>query len=113
MTPFNGGGGATVPRNDDDNLDGRVNGEQPEEAEKDHMGWRLLFMLLIAFMLSISQTVLTVLTVIQFVIMLVNNGEKNARLADFGTDLGIWMAKAARYQAAASNVKPWPWTDLD
>jgi hypothetical protein len=51
--------------------------------------------------------------VIQFIIMLVNNGEKNARLADFGTDLGIWMAKAARYQAAASNVKPWPWTDLD
>jgi succinate-acetate transporter protein len=70
-------------------------------------------MLLIAFMLSISQTVLTVLTVIQFIIMLVNNGEKNARLADFGTDLGIWMAKAARYQAAASEVKPWPWTDLD
>jgi succinate-acetate transporter protein len=60
-------------------------------------------MLLIAFMLSISQTVLTVLTVIQFIIMLVNNGEKNARLADFGTDLGIWMAKAARYQAAASR----------
>jgi hypothetical protein len=51
-----------VPRNDDDNLDGRVNGEQPAEAEKDHLGWRLLYMLLIAFMLSISQTVLTVLT---------------------------------------------------
>jgi succinate-acetate transporter protein len=102
-----------VPRNDDDNIDGRVNGEQPAAAEKDHLGWRLLYMLLIAFMLSISQTVLTVLTVIQFIIMLVNNGEKNARLADFGTDLGIWMAKAARYQAAASDVKPWPWTDLD
>jgi succinate-acetate transporter protein len=102
-----------VPRNDDDNLDGRVHGEQPAEQEKDHLGWRLIYMLLIAFMLSISQTVLTVLTIIQFIIMLVNNGEKNRRLADFGTDLGIWMAKAARYQAAASDVKPWPWTDLD
>jgi hypothetical protein len=52
-------------------------------------------------------------TVVQFVIMLVNNGDRNERLADFGTDLGIWMAKAARYQSAASEVKPWPWTDLD
>jgi hypothetical protein len=102
-----------VPRNDDDNIDGRVNGEQPEGSEKDHLGLRLLYMVLIAIMLSISQTVLTVLTVVQFIVMLVSNGERNARLADFGTDLGIWMAKAARYQSAASEVKPWPWTDLD
>ena len=27
------------------------------------------------------------------------------RLAEFGTDLGIWVAKAARYQTAASEVK--------
>ena len=101
-----------MPRNDDDNLNGRVSGEQ-NGAEKDNMGMRLIYMLLIAFMLSISQTVLTVLTVVQLIIMLVNNSEKNQRLADFGTDLGIWMAKAARYQSAASDVKPWPWTDLD
>ena len=102
-----------MPRNDDENIDGRVHGEQPEESQNDHLGWRLLYMLLIAFMLSISQTVLTVLTVVQFIIMLVNNGERNVRRGDFGTDLGIWMAKAARYQSAASEVKPWPWTDLD
>jgi hypothetical protein len=100
-------------RNDDDNLAGRVNGDQGDETGRDNLGMRLIYVLLIAFMLSISQTVLTVLTVVQFVVMLVNNGERNARLADFGTDLGIWMAKAARYQAAASDVKPWPWTDLD
>jgi predicted dehydrogenase len=52
-------------------------------AEKDHLGWRLIYMLLIAFMLSISQTVLTVLTIIQFIIMLVNNGEKNAAPGGF------------------------------
>ena len=97
---------------EDDKIDGRINGDQPE-TDKDSMGMRLLYLLLIAFMLSISQTVLTVLTVVQFIIMLINNGEKNARLADFGTDLGIWMAKAARYQSAASEVKPWPWTELD
>jgi succinate-acetate transporter protein len=94
-------------------MDGRVHGEQPDAPGKDNLGMRLIYMLLIAFMLSIGQTVLTVLTVVQFVIMLVNNGERNPRLADFGTDLGIWMAKAARYQSAASDVKPWPWTELD
>ena len=70
-------------------------------------------MLLVWAMLSVAQTVLTALTVIQFVIMLVNNREPNERLADFGTDLGVWMAKAARFQAGASEVKPWPWTELD
>lgn len=102
-----------MERNDDENLDGRLNGEQPETDGKEPIWMRLLHMVLIAFMLQISHTVLTVLTVIQFVIMLVNNGDRNLRLADFGTDLGIWMAKAARYQSAASDVKPWPWTDLD
>ena len=101
-----------MDRNDDDKIEGRLNGEQPDTT-KDGMGQRLLFMVLIWIMLSLSQTVLTLLTVVQFIIMLVNIGERNKRLADFGTDLGIWMAKAARYQSAASEVKPWPWTDLD
>jgi succinate-acetate transporter protein len=101
-----------MDRNEDANLAGRLNGEQPE-TPKEAMGQRLLYMVLIWVMLSVAQTVLTLLTVVQFVIMLVNTGEKNQRLANFGTDLGIWMAKAARYQSAASQVKPWPWTDLD
>jgi hypothetical protein len=101
-----------MDRNDDDRIAGRLNGDQPE-APREGMGMRLLHMVIIAVMLSLSQTVLTLLTVVQFVVMLVNTGQRNQRLADFGTDLGIWMAKAARYQSAASDVKPWPWTDLD
>lgn len=101
-----------MPRNDDANLDGRVTGEQPE-AEREGLPHRLLYMILIAVMLSLAGTVLTAVTVIQFITMLASKGEPNTRLADFGTDLGIWIAKAARYQAAASEVKPWPWTDLD
>lgn len=80
---------------------------------KENMLPRLLHMILIALMLSMAQTVLGVLTILQFVITLVNGKVPNARLADLGTDLGIWMAKAVRYQTAASEVKPWPWTDLD
>lgn len=96
-----------------DKMDGRIHGEQFEPDQKDGMGMRLLFMILIAVMINLAQTVLFVLTVIQFVIMLVNTGNRNERLADFGTDLGVWIAKAARYQTAGSEVKPWPWTELD
>ncbi|MCG6883846.1 MAG: DUF4389 domain-containing protein [Silicimonas sp.] len=98
---------------DEEKVEGRIHGEQHEPKEPDNMLQRLIYMVLIAVMLSLAQTVLTVVTVIQFVIMLVNNKEKNERLAEFGTDLGIWVAKAARYQTAASEVKPWPWTELD
>jgi hypothetical protein len=90
------------------------------ELNKPHKGpveeslfMRLIWMIVIALMMSFSQTILRVLTVIQFVIMLINKRELNERIADFGTDLGIWMAKAVRYQTAASEVKPWPWTELD
>ncbi|MDG3041923.1 MULTISPECIES: DUF4389 domain-containing protein [Roseicyclus] len=101
-----------MDRNDDERIAGRLNGDQPE-SPRESMALRLVHMVIIAVMLSLGQTVLTLLTVVQFVVMLINTGERNQRLADFGTDLGIWMAKAARYQSAASDVKPWPWTDLD
>ena len=97
---------------EEEKVDGRIHGEQPP-AKAEALPARLAYMLLIWLMLSLAQTVLTVATVIQIVIMLVNNRQPNERLADFGTDLGIWMAKAARYQTGASEVKPWPWTDLD
>lgn len=96
---------------DDDRYQGRIHGEQ-FEAEEDQIGMRLIHMILIWFMIQLAQTVLGVVTIIQFIILLINKAP-NDRLADFGTDLGVWMAKAARYQTAASNVKPWPWTELD
>lgn len=97
----------------DDKVSGRIHGEQFEPDAPDNLFQRLIFMLIIAFMISMAQTVLAVCTVLQFIIMLINNKDPNERLADFGTDLGVWVAKAARYQTAASNVKPWPWTELD
>lgn len=98
---------------DDAKIEGRLHGEQIEPEQPDNMLMRLVHLLLIAVMISITQTILGVATVVQFVLMLINNQQPNERLADFGTDLGIWLAKAARYQTAASNVKPWPWTELD
>lgn len=98
---------------DEDKVNGRINGPQDEPEEVDNLVLRLIYMLFIAFMISVAQTVLWALTVIQFLILLLNKGTPNEALAEFGTSLGIWIAKAARYQTAASNVKPWPWTELD
>jgi len=97
---------------DEDKVNGRIHGEQPQ-AESEGLALRFVHMVLIWVMLSIAQTVLTVATVVQFVLMLINTGQPNARLAEFGTDLGVWIAKAARFQTGASEVKPWPWTELD
>ena len=98
--------------NEDEKFEGRMLGPQ-DTVEKDGMLIRLIYMILIALIISIAQTVLGVATVIQYILMLVNKGEPNERLAEFGESLGIWIAKAARYQTAASDVKPWSWTELD
>ena len=94
-------------------IEGRLHGEQIEPEQPNNMLQRFIYMILIAIMISLAQTVLGVATVVQFVVMLVDKKQPNERLADFGTDLGIWIANAARFQTAASNVKPWPWTELD
>ncbi len=98
--------------NTDDKLSGRLHGEQFEPEDPDSILLRILYTILIAMMFSVGHTVLGVLTVIQIVIMLLNKGSPNPNLSEFGTDLGVWMAKAARYMTGAS-VKPWPWTELD
>ena len=74
---------------------------------------RLINMIIIAVMLSFASSLLGIMTVAQFVVMLVNRRQPNAQLAEIGTTLGVWMAKAARYQTGASEIKPWPWTQLD
>jgi hypothetical protein len=98
---------------DEDKLSGRLHGEQFEPDQPEGMIMRIVFTLIIGVMMSVSQTILGALTLIQIVIMALNKGTPNENLADFGTDLGVWMAKAVRYMSAASNVKPWPWTELD
>lgn len=99
--------------NDEDKLSGRLHGEQFEPDKPEGLLMRIVFTLIIGIMMSLSQTVLGVLTLIQLVIIALNKGTPNENLADFGTDMGVWMAKSVRYMTAASDVKPWPWTELD
>lgn len=74
---------------------------------------RLVYMLIIAAMISIAQSLLMLVAAIQFITLLINNREPNERLADFGCMIGAWVAKAARYQSIATDAKPWPWKDMD
>ena len=97
----------------EERFQGRVHGPQDAPEAKDGLALRLLYMILIWLMIQVAYTVLGVATVVQFIIMAVSQGKPNPRLAEFGTGLGIWIAKGARYLTADSEVKPWPWTELD
>ena len=88
-------------------------GEIDAETDLENIWVRLLNVVIIAVLLSFASTLLGFLTVAQFLIMLFNKRQPNEQLAEIGTTLGVWMAKAARYQTAASEVKPWPWTEFD
>jgi hypothetical protein len=73
---------------------------------------RILWILVIAAMIYMAYTLLVVVAVVQVIIMLTSNGRPNEELADFGSMVGAWIAKAARFQSAASDIKPWPWTPM-
>ena len=49
---------------------------------------------------------------VKLVVNVVKKKKTSERLANLGIDLVKGIAKAARLQTAASNVKPWPWTEL-
>lgn len=101
------------PHEFDDVLPENTAQRRPEEPIKESLLPRLFFMIVIGFMISFAGTIIGVLALLQFVILIVNDRKPNERLADLGTDVGIWVAKAARYQTGASEAKPWPWTELD
>lgn len=50
---------------------------------------RMLWMVVMSVMLSLAQTVLTSVTIIQFIIIPVSGRQPNELLAGFGTTLGI------------------------
>ena len=101
------------PHEFDDVMPENTSKREPEEPVQENLFTRLLYLILISIMMSFASTAIGVLAVLQFIIMLVHNKQPNERIAELGTDVGIWFAKATRYQTAASEVKPWPWTELD
>ncbi len=101
------------PHEFDDVMPENTARREPEKPVAENLFSRLFHMIVIAFMISFASTVIGVLAILQFIVLVVNNKQPNERIAELGTDVGIWVAKATRYQTGASEVKPWPWTELD
>ncbi len=85
----------------------------PLEKPGEPLWQRLIYMLIIAAMISIAQSILFLIAVIQFIVLLIDQRQPNERLADFGCMVGAWVAKAARYMSVASDAKPWPFKEMD
>lgn len=73
---------------------------------------RGLYMVIVALLIGAAQSMLFLLTLVQFVMMLIARGMPNAQIADAGDVLGRWMAQAAKFQSVKSDVKPWPFGPL-
>ena len=87
--------------------------QQPERPKGESLWWRLLWLVIIAALISLGQTLLFALAVVQLILMAANSRRRNAEIASFGARLGGWLAKAAKFQTAASEEKPWPWSPFD
>jgi Domain of unknown function (DUF4389) len=81
---------------------------KPGTTPKGSIWMRGLMMLIFAILIGLAQTVLHALTVVQFVLMIFDDGKPNAQIASFGKSLGLWLSKAAAFQTAQSEAKPWP-----
>ncbi|MHC0054872.1 DUF4389 domain-containing protein [Actibacterium sp. D379-3] len=81
----------------------------PEFATRDGIWLRGLWMVILAVLFAVAETVLLVCAVLQFGWLLFAK-KKNGFIADFGGKLGNWLAITARFQTGASEEKPFPWT---
>ena len=87
-----------------------IGASEPDPADKAPQGiWiRGLWMIVLAILFGVGETILAVCAVIQWLWMLFTK-QRNGLLADFGKDLGKWMQDVAAFQTASTDEKPFPW----
>ncbi|MFM7443711.1 MAG: DUF4389 domain-containing protein, partial [Tabrizicola sp.] len=61
---------------------------EPGTTPKGSLWMRGLMMLIFAMLIGLTQTILHALTLLQFVLMLIDKGQPNPRIAEFGKALG-------------------------
>lgn len=81
---------------------------QAERPSKRPVWMRGLYMLLFMIAFWISQWLLWLVAIVQF-LWLFFTGEPNAFLARFGRSLSLWLGETARFVACVSDAKPFPW----
>lgn len=83
-------------------------GYEDDFEEQDSIWMRGLWMLVLALLFALAETILAVVAVVQFLWMMFTK-EKNELLMEFGNDLGKWLRDVARFQSAVTDEKPFPW----
>lgn len=79
-------------------------------SNKRNVWARGFFMLLMVFAFQVSATLMFAVTVIQFVMMLLN-GTPNARLISFGRSLGEYFQQIVNFMTFAAEEIPFPFSD--
>ncbi|MGC2049559.1 MAG: DUF4389 domain-containing protein [Gallionella sp.] len=87
-----------------------MNESSVKPGNKRNIWLRGLFMLLMFFAFQVSGTVLCIVTVIQFVMVLLSQ-KPNERLLLFGRSLGRYLQQIADFQAFATEEMPFPFKD--
>jgi hypothetical protein len=82
----------------------------PTTVPKRNIWLRALFMLLMACLLHLSGSVLFVVTVIQFVLVLLSD-TPNARLVAFGRSMGIYFRQIVDFLTFATEEVPFPFSE--
>lgn len=83
--------------------------KEPESFEGPGNIWaRGLWMIILALMFAVAETILGVTALIQWFWMVFTK-KRNSFLSDFGKDLGGWMNDVARFQTGVTEEKPFPW----
>jgi nucleoside recognition membrane protein YjiH len=88
------------------------NSEAPVKAADNRRNiWvRAIFMLLMVLAFHVCVTVLLFVTIIQFLIMLLND-TPNVRLMSFGRSMGSYLGQIANYLTFATEELPFPFSD--
>lgn len=68
------------------------------------------FVLFFLICFGIAEMVLWIIAIVQFLWVLFR-AEPNPRVVQFGASLSIWLARTARYIAATSPKKPFPFSE--
>lgn len=100
------------PNKEFDDMIDPVEMDEPDQGGEfdapENIWMRGLWMLVLALLFGLAETVLAVLAVVQFLWMVFTK-EKNLLLMEFGHDLSFWLRDVARFQSGATEDKPFPW----
>ena len=91
---------------------GDTDGSDATSSDNNHIWMRGLWMLILALLFGLAETVLLAFAVLQFLWMLFSK-EKNSFLSDAGETTGKWLHAVARFQTGATDEKPFLWRRLD